>query len=80
MKLNKAAGHDMLPAKLLKLGSDILCLSMTYIMNMCFSSGTFPCNLKCADVCPIFKKGDTMEISNYRPVSILPSVSKIFEK
>ena len=80
MKLNKAAGHDMLPAKLLKLGSDILCLSMTYIMNMCFSSGTFPCNVKCADVCPIFKKGDTMEIANYRPVSILPSVSKIFEK
>ena len=78
MKLNKAAGHDMLPAKLLKLGSDILCLSMTYLMNMCFSSGTFPCNLKCADVCPIFKKGDTMEIANYRPISILPSVSKIF--
>ena len=80
MKINKAAGHDMLPAKLLKLGSDILCLSMTYIMKMCFSSGTFLCNLKCADVCPIFKKGDTMEIANNRPVSILPSVSKIFEK
>ena len=76
MKIDKAAGHDMLPAKLLKLGCDILCL--TYIMNMCFSSGIFPCNLKCADVCPVFKKGDTMEM-RLRPVIVLPSVSKIFE-
>ena len=39
-----------------------------------------PIPFKQADLCPIFKNGDTMDVVNYRPVSILPSSSKVFEK
>ena len=42
--------------------------------------GIFPTKMKNADVSPVFKKGDHLNKSNYRPVSILPSDSKIFEK
>ena len=42
--------------------------------------GIFPNTMKNADVSPVFKKGDRLNIYNYRPVSILPSDSKIFEK
>ena len=36
--------------------------------------------LKCAKVCPIYKKGYVMDVANYRPISVLPNVSKVFEK
>ena len=80
ININKATGHDLLPPKLLKLGSHILCYPLCFILNMCFTSGMFPDILKQAEICPIFKKGDAMNVCNYRPVSILPIVSKIFEK
>ena len=48
-------------------------LTLCLILNMCFTSGMF-------EICPIFKKGDAMNVCNYRPVSILPIVSKIYEK
>jgi hypothetical protein len=44
------------------------------------SSGTFPTRLKFAELKPLCKKGERMDISNYRPISLLPSYSKIFEK
>ena len=80
ININKATGHDLLPPKLLKLGSHILCYPLCSILNMCFTSGMFPDILKQAEICPLFKKGDAMNVCNYRPVSILPIVSKIFEK
>ena len=42
--------------------------------------GSFPKDLKLADVTPIFKKYDSTQVKNYRPVSVLPTVSKVFEK
>ena len=48
--------------------------------NSSIFHGTFPIRLKNADVSPIFKKGDLLDKTNYRPVSILPALSKIFEK
>ena len=44
------------------------------------STGTFPTQLKFSQVFPLFKKGDKTEMSDYRPVSLLTSFSKIFEK
>ena len=49
-------------------------------MNKSIDSGIFPDSLKQAQVCPIFKKGDCMDKKNYRPVSVLPILSKICEK
>ena len=44
------------------------------------SSGVFPTRLKFAEIKPLYKKGDRLDITNYRPISLLPSFSKIFEK
>jgi len=52
---------------------------LTYICNAVLSTGVFPDRLKYAIVKPIFKKGNKQEISNYRPISLLTSFSKIIE-
>ena len=49
-------------------------------INQCIDKGIFPGNLKHADITPTYKKGDRLEKSNYRPISILPTLSKIYEK
>ena len=53
---------------------------ITYICNLSMKFGVFPNELKVAKVIPIFKAGDIHDVSNYRPVSILPQLSKIIEK
>jgi len=53
---------------------------LTYICNAALSSGVFPDRLKYAIVKSIFKKGSKQDISNYRPISLLTSFSKVFEK
>ena len=53
---------------------------LTHICNKSFSSGLFPSELKIANVVPIFKSGDEMVFSNYRPVSVLPVFSKLLER
>ena len=53
---------------------------LTHICNKSFSSGLFPSELKIANVIPIFKSGDEMVFSNYRPVSVLPVFSKLLER
>ena len=52
---------------------------LTLLINQTLSTGVFPNELKISRVRPMFKNGDTSHINNYRPISILPSISKIFE-
>ena len=80
LKSKKATGYDMLPSKLLKIGSDILSYSICSIINMSVTLCSFPNALKCAEITPLFKKCNNLDVCNYRPVSILPSMSKIFER
>ena len=80
LNLKKATGCDMLPAKLLKSGSGVFCNSVCHLMNMSINSSKFPNALKLAEICPVLKKGNNLEVNNYRPVSILNSMSKIFER
>lgn len=53
---------------------------MTLVINNCINQGLFPDQMKIAKVVPLHKKGSTASCDNYRPVSVLPSLSKIFEK
>ena len=56
------------------------CPILSYLFNSCMLSGTFLDELKIARVMPLFKSGNRNLMSNYRPISILPTLSKIFEK
>lgn len=59
---------------------DIIAPVLSYIFNLCFESGTFPSQMQIGRVVPIFKKEDKNDYSNYRPISLLPVLSKGLEK
>ena len=73
-------GYDFFSTKLLKYLEPILIKSLTLIINQSLNTGIFPEQLKLAKVIPIFKKDNPNKINNYRPISLLPSLSKVFEK
>ena len=62
--------------------TSIFCIAkpLSELINCSFENGIFPEALKIARICPVFKNGEKHLFSNYRPISILPSFSKIFEK
>lgn len=66
--------------RLLKSVCQILTPSITALINKSLTTGKFPDQLKLAKVFPIFKSGSKSDPCNYRPISILPTLSKIFEK
>ena len=76
----KPPGYDSLPPKLLKLGKDALTLPITTLVNMSIQQCIFPNCLKNAELSSVFKKDDSMNKTNFRPVSILVCFSKVFEK
>ena len=59
---------------------DTITPSLTHIINQSLSTGIFPDRLKIANVIPLFKKGDEHILDNYRPILLLPAISKVFEK
>jgi potassium voltage-gated channel Eag-related subfamily H protein 8 len=64
----------------LKASAPFIISPLTYIFNKVLSTGVFPDWLKYSEIQPVFKKGEKTEITNYRPISLLPSLSKIMEK
>ena len=79
LQSDQACGYDGYPSKLLKLGASVLCNSLLPIINYCLDTSYFSQLLKYAEITPIFKKGDNLSKNNYRPVSVLPCQSKLFE-
>ena len=75
-----SSAHDGISNKLLKFIGHVLCKSLTLIINQMLTSGIFPDAFKTAKIIPIHKKGDSALLSNYRPISLLPTISKIFER
>ena len=80
ISINKATGFDNLPPKIIKLCSAELCSSITKLLNNCVNKSCFPIDMKRAEIVPVFKKNDVLNKKNYRPVSVLPTLSKLFEK
>jgi hypothetical protein len=80
LKSTNAHGYDEIPVKILKTVSDFIISPLTYICNKSLSIGIFSDRIKYSEVRPIHKKGDKDNMSNYRPISLLPSLFKIFEK
>jgi hypothetical protein len=80
MKPKTSCGHDNISVKLIKQTSLAIITPLTYIINLSLGNGSVPENMKFAKVLPIFKNGDKDQIKNYRPISLLPSFSKILEK
>ena len=74
------AGFDDLNSMCLKISSRFLLKPLTHICNLSISQGIFPEQLKMANVIPLYKSDDSMSFNNYRPVSVLCVLSKIFEK
>ena len=77
---NKSTGIDNLSAKILKVIGEAIAPHLTHIFNLCIYHGKFINEWKVAKVTPIFKGGSRSDLGNYRPISILPILSKIFEK
>ena len=73
-------GIDCIPTTIIKKCIVQIAKPLSAIINCSFNSGYFPDQLKIAKICPILKNGDGNIITNYRPISVLPSFSKVFEK
>ena len=70
----------MISCYFIKLSSSILIPILVSLINASFNLGIFPDDLKIAKIISLFKKGDTLDINNYRPISLLTCFSKILEK
>ena len=77
---NGAAGYDGINASTLKLVSSLIVNPLRYICNLSLIEGVFPTELKIANVLPLYKSDDPFCFNNYRPVSLLCVLSKVFEK
>ena len=77
---NKASGFDKISARRLKEASPIVTRSLTFIINLSITTGIFPNAWKRARVSPIFKEDLRTDPNNYRPISVLPVVSKLIER
>ena len=77
---NVGHGVDNINAKIFKLTFMTIIEQIVHFINLCLVQGKFPNRLKVAIVKPIFKAGNRGDFTNYRPISILPYISKILEK
>ena len=76
----KPFGIDTVHPFLLSVGALEITKPLTHLINLSLTQGKFPDSLKIAKVAPVFKQGSHMLCTNYCPISVLPALSKIFEK
>ena len=79
-KTGKACGPSSIPGDILQLIKLEISSPISKLINLSLQTGFHPTKLKLAKVIPIHKKGSKMSISNYRPISLLSNINKVFEK
>ena len=80
LNITDAAGHDHLTTRLIKRMRHELCPVIHHLINLCFEQDKMPLLWKLAKISPLYKSGDRFDAKNYRPVAVLPAMSKIIEK
>ena len=80
LKLSKAAGIDNIPPGILKDCSSVVKDPLAHIINMSLCTGVIPSEWKVSKVIPVHKKRFINVFDNYRPISILPAVTKVMEQ
>jgi hypothetical protein len=80
LKNKYSSGFDGLSNAMLKREPHIFARLLTSLINKSIEEGVFPDCLKVANVIPIYKKGEKTNLNNYRPISLLPVLSKVYEK
>ena len=79
LKINKSTAVDDFGFNIIKKCFGVFCESLIYLFQLSLEKRIFPDDLKIAKVTPIYKTGDSSDISNYKPISVLPFFSKILE-
>ena len=80
LNTNKATGCDGIPAKVMKIGAKELSQPLTDLFNSCIHNSVWPSDWKHGDWTPVHKKDDKYSKENYRPITVLPCVDKVFEQ
>jgi hypothetical protein len=80
LKTCKSTGTDNISARFLKIAAPVIAPSISKIINMSLEKAVFPTRWKTAEAIPLYKDGERDNVTNYRPISILPVVSKIIER
>ena len=80
LKSKNSSGHDEISTKLLKESIHQISIPLTHIINQSFLTGIVPQQMKIAKVVPIFKTSDPTLLTNYRPISLLTTFSKLIER
>ena len=78
--MKTSSGHDNISNVLLKTLNESIITPLSIIFNKSLEEGVFPDEMKLADVAPLFKTRDRSECTNYRPISLLLTISKLLEK
>ncbi|XP_063381206.1 uncharacterized protein LOC134667714 [Cydia fagiglandana] len=80
LRNSKSCGYDELMTSVIKENAEVLALPLSHLINLSMMQGTFPDKLKISIIKPVFKKGDKRHSDNYRPIALIPIISKVFER
>ena len=80
LDVSKATGHDSIPVRALRYGAPALHYPLSSLFNVILQKGKLPSVWKEGEIAPVFKKGDQFDKTNFRPLTMLIAIDKVFEK